>query len=61
MTNVVLKEEVPQKRTVYFFTKEEAAKKGMGKLFEGKYLESRVLCSGQEKIFAFMWEWERTP
>ena len=36
MTNVVLKEEVPQKRTVYFFTKEEAAKKGMGKLFEGK-------------------------
>ena len=51
MTNVVLKEEVPQKRTVYFFTKEEAAKKGMGKLFEGKYLESRVLCSGQGEDF----------
>ena len=47
MTEMVLQKEVPERRTVYFFTKEEAAKKRMGKLFEGNYLESRIICEGQ--------------
>ena len=51
MTKIVLQMEVPEKRTVYFFSREEAAKKRMGKLFEGKYLESRVICGEQGEDF----------
>lgn len=51
MTEIILKKEVPEKRTVYFFTKEAAAKKSMGKLFEGNYLDSRVVCEGQGEAF----------
>lgn len=42
----------PERRTVYFFTKEGAAKKRMGKLFEGNYLESRIICGGQGENFS---------
>lgn len=52
MTEIILQKEVPDERTVYFFTKESAAKKSMGKLFEGEYLESRVVCEGQGENFS---------
>ncbi len=47
MMKIMLRREVPQKRTIYFLKKEEASQKRMGKLFEGNYLESRVVCEGQ--------------
>lgn len=51
MTEIILQREVPEERTVYFFSKEAAVKKSMGKLFEGEYLESRVVCEGQGEKF----------
>lgn len=51
MTEIILQKETPEKCTVHFFTSKEAAKKGMGKLFEGNYLESRIICGEQGKDF----------
>ncbi len=52
MVSIRLKEEMPKAATVRFFTKQEAEGLQKGKLFEGEYLESRVVTQGQGEDFA---------
>lgn len=52
MAEIILQKEMPESPSVRFFTKESAGKLNMGKLFEGEYLESRIVTGGNGEGFA---------
>lgn len=51
MAEIILQKEMPEALSVRFFTRESAQKRNMGKLFEGEYLESRIVTGGQDESF----------
>lgn len=52
MSEIILQKEMPDSLSVRFFTKQDAQKLSMGKLFEGEYLESRIVTGGAGESFA---------